>query len=87
VHRTLTVKNSFLTNLVKGSILNSPTRLEKLARIAKWQVRKPKKFNPIDHVHGLLAAVTRGHCSFRLLACSIGERLDEKKRRRLRHHF
>jgi hypothetical protein len=74
----LTVKNSFLTNLVKGSILNSPTRLEKLARISKWQIRKPKKLEPIDLVHGLLAAVTRGHCTFRLLACSIGERLDEK---------
>jgi Transposase DDE domain len=74
----LAVKNSFLTNLVKGSILNSPTRLEKLARLSGWQIRKPKKFKPIDLVHGLLAAVTRGHCSFRLLACSVGERLDKR---------
>ena len=74
----MTVKNSFLTKLVKGSIHNSPTRLEKLARISRWQIRKPKKFKPIDLVHGLLAAVTRGHCSFRLLACSVGERLDKK---------
>jgi hypothetical protein len=79
VLRTLTVKNSFLTKLIKGSILNSPTRLDKLALITGWRIRTPKKLKPIDLVHGLLAAVTRGHCSFRLLACSIGERLDEKK--------
>lgn len=75
---TLTVKNSFLTSLIKGSILNSSTRLEKLARIARWQIRKPKKLKPIDLVHGLMNAVTKGACSFRLLAGSIGMRFDEK---------
>lgn len=72
------MKNSFLTSLIKGSILNSPTRLEKLARIARWQIRKSKKLKPIDLVHGLMNAVTKGTCSFRLLAGSIGMRFDEK---------
>ena len=78
--RTLTVKNLSLNKLVKGSILNSPTRLEKHSRITGWRIRTPKKLKPIYLVHGLLAAVTKGHCSFRLLACSIGMRLDAKPR-------
>lgn len=72
------MKNSFLTSLIKGSILNSPTRLDKLARKAKWRIRDPKKLRPIDLVHGLMNAVTKGACSFRLMAGSIGMCFDEK---------
>jgi len=78
VPSTLTVKNSFLANIVRGSILNSSTRLEKLARASKWLIRKPKKLKPIQLVHGLLGALVRGKCSFRQLASSIGMHLDEK---------
>jgi hypothetical protein len=75
---TLTVKNLLPTQLVKGSILNSPTRLFALARKTKWLVRQPKKLLPVHFVHGILHAVIKGERSFRLLASSIGMRLDEK---------
>lgn len=72
------MKNSPLLNLVKGTILNSANRLEKLARKTNWLIRKPRKLKPIQFIHGLLHAVSQGDCSFRLLATSIGMRLDEK---------
>lgn len=74
------MKNSPLINLVKGSILNSASQLEKLARKTKWLIRKPRKLQPIQFIHGLLHSVSQGDCSFRLLATTIGMRLDE------RHH-
>lgn len=74
----MTVKNSLLANIVRGSILNSPTRLERIASITRWRNRAPKKLQPIQFVHGMLGAVVGGDCSFRLLATSIGMRLDEK---------
>ena len=71
------MKNSSLLHIVKGSILNSSTQLEKLARKTKWLIRKPRKLKPIEFIHGLLHAVSQGDCSFRLLATTIGMRLDE----------
>ena len=73
------MKNTSLAQFVKGSILNSSTRLEKLARKTKWLIRRPKKLKPIQFIHGLLHAVSQGDCSFRLLASAIGMRLDEKQ--------
>lgn len=67
-----------LANIVKGSILNSPTRLERIARRTRWLIRSPKKLQPIQFVHGILEAMVGGDCSFRLLATAIGMRLDKK---------
>ena len=70
------MKNSLTTSLFKGTILNSPTRLEKLARTTGWVKRAPKKIQPIDFVHGIMHSVCIGAFSFRALATSIGMRLD-----------
>lgn len=67
-----------IPNLVKGSILNSPTRLIKLARSTGWLKREPKKLEPITLIRGILHAVGRGEASFRLLSQSIGLHLDGK---------
>ena len=69
-----------IPHLVKGSILNSPTRLEKLARKTKWMQRQAKKLTPIKFVHGILHAVSQGDASFRLLATAIGIRLDSDEK-------
>lgn len=66
------------SDLVSGTILNSPKRLERLARTAGWLVRSPKKLTPILLVRGLLAAVLKGERSLRELAHSVGMRLDPK---------
>lgn len=71
------MKNSSLSDLTKGSILNSPSRLDKFARKTKWLIRKPKKLKPIQFIHGLLLGVSQGDCSFRLLASAIGMHLDK----------
>ena len=70
------MKNSLTASLFKGTILNSPTRLNKLARATGWMKRIPKKVSPIDFVHGILHSVCLGGFSFRALATSIGIRLD-----------
>ena len=72
---TLTVKNSSLPSLFKGTILNSRARLEVLARKTRWMQRSAKKLDPIDFIHGILLAVCKGEASFRLLATAIGLRL------------
>ena len=74
----MTVKNSSLTNIVQGTVLNSPARLDKLARAAKWLIRQPKKFKPVHLVRGLLEALAKGDCSLRLIATSVGMNLDVK---------
>lgn len=43
-----------------------------------WLIRQPKKLKPIHFIQGLLQAVVNSDCSFRLLASSIGMRLDAK---------
>lgn len=65
-----------ISDPVKGTILNSPTRLEKLARRTGWLQRQSKKLEPIFFVQGILHAVSQGNASFRLLAQSIGLRLS-----------
>jgi hypothetical protein len=72
------VKKSLLATLFKGTILNSPTRLEKLARKTGWMQRTPKKLKPIAFIHGILQAASKGEASFRLLATAIGMRLENK---------
>ena len=72
------MKYPFLASVAKGSILNSPARLEELARSSRWLIRRPRKLSPIQFVHGLLHAVSLGDCSFRLLATSIGLRFGTK---------
>jgi len=72
------VKISLLPNLFKGTILNSPTRLEKFARETGWMQRQPKKLKPVDFIHGILQAVSKGDASLRLLATAMGMRLSEK---------
>ena len=66
------------SDLVSGTILNSPTRLERLARKAGWLVRSPRKLTPILFVRALVAATLKGERSFRQLAHSVGMRLDRK---------
>lgn len=70
------MKNSLSASLFKGTVLNSPTRLEKLARATGWVKRAPKKIQPIDFVQGIMHSVCMGVFSFRSLATSIGMRLD-----------
>lgn len=63
--------------LIRGTILNSPSRLERLARASGWQKRAAKKLSPIDFVHGLLSAATNGDCSYREMAYQVGMHLNE----------
>lgn len=70
------MKISLLPSVFKGSIINSATRLESLARMTGWMKRATRKISPINFVHGVLFAVTKGEPSFRLLATAIGLRLD-----------
>lgn len=70
------MKNPLTTSLFKGTVLNSPSRLEKLARSTGWVKRSPKKIQPIDFVHGIMHSICVGTFSFRALATSIGMRLD-----------
>ena len=73
------MKNSLLPTLFKGTIINSPARLNKIARECRWMQRKPKKLKPINFIHGILYAVSNGDASFRLLATAIGLRLEKPK--------
>lgn len=76
--RTLWVKNLHPNNLAKGTIINSPTRLDKLARRSGWRRRKGRKLTARHFVVGLLAAVTGAERSLRQLASTIGMGLDLK---------
>jgi len=76
---TFWVQNNILTQLVAGTVLNSKTKLEKIAREVGWLVRQPKKLRPIDLIKGMMLAVSQGECSFRLLASSIGLSIPSTK--------
>ena len=76
--RTLWVKNLHPNNLAKGTIINSPARLDKLARRSGWRKRRGRKLTCKHFVDGMLAAVSGAERSLRQLASTIGMGLDKK---------
>lgn len=55
-----------------ASLIQSPKRLEKVARQTGWMKRKSRKITPIAFLRGILLSITQGEPSLRLLATSIG---------------
>lgn len=66
-----------LHNDLSATLLNSPVRLEKMARESGWWKRQARKIFPVDFIRGILLAVSQCEGSFRLLATSIGLHSDE----------
>ncbi len=59
-----------------ASLLNSPVRLERMARKARWLKRQARKLSPNKFVSGILLAVSQSEASLRLLASAIGLHSD-----------
>lgn len=83
---TFRVQISVFSSVAKGSVLNSRSKLEKIARKTHWLIRQPKKLTAIDFVRGMLLAVAQGECSFRLLASNIGLGLAPKDQNQQAEH-